>query len=220
MKLQSTLKSFALLATFSLAGLSAAHAQTGLIFTLPSIISSGGGQEQVLNYYNGGTDQYGDVGPSDGIIFDSSALAIAPSPYSAAYNIPGGGNLLYFLTGSDQMNVPGGFTTGFSFYYTSPYNSASVKVYSGLNSTGTLLASIPLAQAGSDFGSWEQVGVSFSGTALSVDFGGVANEVGFTDITLNSSTADSSFGSTPTPEPASIALLGLGAAAFVARRRK
>ena len=220
MKTQNNLKSAALLAAISLAGLTAAQAQSGITFNLPSLISSGRGQEQILSYYNGGTDQYGDVGPSDGIIFGSSALALAPAPYSAASNVPGGQNLVFFTDSSATMNVPGGFSTGFSFYYTSPVYTGSVNVYSGLDATGTLLATLTLPQAGSTYGDWEPIGVNFSGTAESVDFGGVADYIGFTDITLSTGTPDSSFGSTPTPEPATFALLGLGAVALVARRRK
>jgi len=41
------------------------------------------------------------------------------------------------------MDVAAGFTTGFSFYYSSA-DAGSVDVYSGLDGTGTLLASVPL----------------------------------------------------------------------------
>ncbi len=221
MKMQNNLKYGVLLAAISLTGLTAAQAQSGITFNLPSLISSGGGQGQILSYYNGGADQFGDVGPSDGIVFGSAALALAPEPYSAAYNVPGGQNLLFFSAGPGAtMDVPGGFSTGFSFYYTSPVYSGSVSVYSGLEATGTLLATLTLPQAGSGYGDWQSIGVNFSGTAESVDFGGVADYIAFTDITLSTDTPDSNFGSTPTPEPATFALLGLGAVALVARRRK
>ena len=106
-----------------------------------------------------------------------------------------------------------GFTTGFSFYYSSNA-AASVNVYSGLNGTGTLLATVPLvAQAnvgctGDPSGfycNWTPIGVTFTGTAQSVAFGGTANQVGFDNITLGAATPGSAV-----PEPASWAMLILG----------
>ena len=43
------------------------------------------------------------------------------------------------------MNVAAGFSTGFSFYYAAPFDTGSVTVWSGLNGTGTLLATDILA---------------------------------------------------------------------------
>ena len=92
---------------------------------------------------------------------------------------------LFFLSGSaTEMNVAAGFTTGFSFNYVSYSAAGSVSVFSGLNGTGTLLASISLSpNAGNcpgysaGFCPFSPVGVAFAGTAMSIEFGGVANQI-------------------------------------------
>jgi hypothetical protein len=127
------------------------------------------------------------------------------------------------------MDVAAGFTTGFSFYYSSA-EAGSVDVYSGLDGTGTLLASVPLVAqfstgcitgATTTFCTWSPVGVTFSGTAESVNFGGVANEVGFDSITLGASDPGTSGQSGVTPEPSSLVLFGSGLLGLVgAVRRK
>lgn len=88
------------------------------------------------------------------------------------------------------MDIPAGFTTGFSFNYVSLFDSGSVSVYSGLDGTGTLLATIDLTpNAGScpgydaEFCPFSPIGVAFTGTAESIEFSGVANEIAFDDVT-------------------------------------
>jgi hypothetical protein len=91
------------------------------------------------------------------------------------------------------MDVTAGFTTGFSFFYSS-VGSGSVSVYSGLDGTGTLLASLNLADTGNNgptnglYNMWDPIGVSFSGTAESVVFSGSADHIGFDNITLGNQT--------------------------------
>jgi hypothetical protein len=129
------------------------------------------------------------------------------------------------------MNVAGGFTTGFSFYYSAIYDSGTINVWSGLNDTGTLLATLTLpvtpdgvgtnpacTMSNEPFCPFVAFGVTFSGTAESVDFGGTVNQIGFDNITLGSSVPVSS----ATPEPVSFSLTGLGAAITlgVIRRRQ
>ncbi len=89
------------------------------------------------------------------------------------------------------------FTTGFSFFYSSS-QAGTVTVFDGLNGTGNVLATIPVVNQFNScglpgdptgtFACWTPVGVTFSGTAFSVNFGGVANQTGFDEITLGSST--------------------------------
>jgi hypothetical protein len=124
------------------------------------------------------------------------------------------------------MNVAAGFDTGFSFYYSAAFNSAFVNVYSGLNGTGTLLATLNLAATGdgssnpacfgTNFCPYTAVGVTFAGIAQSVDFGGSANQVAFADITLGSAVAGG------VPEPASWALMlsGFGMVGGAMRSRR
>jgi len=169
--------------------------------------------EPIENYYNGGTGGDGSgPGPNYGVTFQANGLALV-SLYSGGsgnflpYNgtstgdpVPGSSTSAYFLTGSgDIMNVAGGFTGGFSFYYTAIYDPGTVTVWSGLNGTGTLLASLSLAvtpwqgdtgPSGQElFDNWVEEGIAFAGTAESVNFSGTANEIGFDYITAAPSTS-------------------------------
>jgi putative Ig domain-containing protein len=156
--------------------------------------------ESVLNYYNDGLggDQTG-PGPNDGVVFGADALAIISEGAGGTGNFsgnPSGNTIVFFLNGPGViMNVPAGFTNGFSFYYSSANNTGTIYVYDGLNATGNLLATVNLPPTGTPcngsmftFSCWNTQGVTFTGVAKSVNFSGVANEIGFDNITLGSST--------------------------------
>ena len=135
--------------------------------------------------------------------------------------------IIYFLSGAgDVMDVPAGFDTGFSFYYSAVVYPGTVEVFSGLDGTGSLLASLDLAVTPSGgapectYGAycpWVPIGVSFSGTAESVVFSGSANYIGFDNITLGSNVPVPGV-----PEPATLTLFGSGllGLAKLARRRR
>ncbi len=167
--------------------------------------------EAVDNYYNGGTGGNGSTGgPNYGIAFSSDSLAlisVAGGGSGDFSNVPapGSNTILYFLSGADTMNVAAGFTTGFSFDYAGA-DPGSVEVFSGLNGTGTLLSTLSLAATPDPYNDFQEIGVSFGGTAESVVFSGSANYIGFADITVGASSVPSSV----TPEPSSFALLGTG----------
>jgi hypothetical protein len=59
------------------------------------------------------------------------------------------------------------------------------------------------------------VGVSFAGTAESIEFSGVANGIVFDDVTFGSATP----GDTPEPSTWVMMMLGLAGIGIVARRR-
>jgi hypothetical protein len=185
-------------------------------------------EQAVDNYYNGGLSGDGvGPGPADGIVFTSNGLSIISSDSggSGNFNDAPSDTILFFLSGgAATMDVAGGFTTGFSFYYSAVNNPGTINVWSGLDDTGTLLATLALPVTPSGGGTcdttfcpWFPIGVSFAGTAMSVDFGGTENQIGFDNITLGASSPGGS-----APEPSSFAMLGLGMAGlgWLARRRK
>lgn len=174
----------------------------------------------VAEFYNGGTDTAGHSGTNYGVSFGLDALGLdsADSTLSISH-VPGPGATVMAAVGSDAiMNVAAGFTSRILFYYSSAATALdAVKVYSGLNGTGTLLASISLSGNATNgcsdaaFCNWEQTSLMFAGTAKSVDFGGYAGSVGYDNITL-----------APVPEPSTYALMfaGIAALGFVTSRRK
>jgi len=193
----------------------------------------------VLDFYNGGTSSAGTSGTNYGVSFGSNALAICLNTTatngSNCSNTSRGGlgdpssqlGGLFFLDGTETfLNFASGFDTGFSFNYVSLSFSGSVSVYDGLNGTGNLLATLDLSpNAGScpgysaGFCPFSPVGVAFSGTAKSISFAGVANQIVFDDITFGSVKPGPQSG---VPEPASWAMMlgGFGLVGGVLRSRR
>lgn len=222
---------FGAAAALSLAAAQASHAA---VITLTFDALDGGANEGPLNYYAGGFGSDGTgPGPNYGITFSSNTITGCESGSSCANTnsamTPSSPNLIFFVSGgASTMDVAGGFTTGFSFYYSSPGETGTVDVYSGLDGTGTLLASLTLPITtngasvpgclGTNFCPYSPFGVSFTGTAMSVSFAGADNAIAFDNITLGSSTPG-------VPEPAAWALMligvgGVGAAVRGSRRMR
>jgi len=183
-------------------------------------------QEQVLNYYNGGFGSLGSgPGPDYGVTFGYDAFTSINGQNGGTGNFagnPSGDSILVFLGINAIMNDPGGFTTGFSFYYSAISESGTINIYSGINDTGSLLQTITVPLTPSEVGSnpacadpvepfcpFFPLGVTFSGIARSVDFSQTVNKIGFDNVTLGSSTAGGS------PEPVTSSLLGLGLTCLV-----
>jgi len=179
----------------------------------------------IENFYNGGTDGDGVTGPNYGITFPSNALMLCLNSLTVTCSNTSRGGLgdpnsqqgaLFFLTGSDTyLDMAAGFTTGFSFNYAAYSEGGTVSVWSGLDGTGTELASVTLPTTPSDcpgynadFCPFYPSGVTFSGTAESIDFNGVADQIVFDDVTFGSATPGPPTGGTP--EPASLILIGSG----------
>ena len=131
-------------------------------------------------------------------------------------NVPSGNTVLTFGNSiSPIMNYAAGFTTGFSFFYSSLKPAVTVSVYDGLNGTGHLLGSLNLVSqykgnscVGDPTGAfcnWTAVGMSFNGVAKSVHFGNGAIQTMFDDVTLGSATPGAAV-----PEPATWAMMIIG----------
>jgi hypothetical protein len=186
----------------------------------------------ILNFYNGGTSSIGTSGTNFGISFPSNALLICLNSLSVDCSNTSKGGLgnpasqqggLFFLSGSNTfLNDPKGFTTGFSFTYSAIGAPGSIQVFSGVNGTGTLLATLTLPTTPSGpcpgydagFCPFVPIGVTFSGTAESINFGGDANQIVFDDVTFGSSTPGT------TPEPSTLLLFGTSLLGLAPFRRK
>lgn len=190
----------------------------------------------VRDAYNGGTSSAGLSGTNYGIGFSDNALVIClNTPGVGCSNTSRGGvgdpqsqlGGLFFLSGDAAiMDVFGGFTTGFSFNYSAISVPGTVTVYDGLGGTGNVLATLGIpttpSNCGSEFGAgfcpFVPIGVGFDGTAKSVSFAGVENQIVFDDITFGSTTPGMSTVPLPPALPLfSAALLGL--AGFMRVRR-
>ena len=171
----------------------------------------------INTHYAGGTDSAGVSGANLGVSFGGDAVAVqndALGPYFS--NAPSVLGVMAPVGPDAFMNVPVGFTD-LSFFYSS--NAAvvgGVKVWSGLGGTGTLLASLSLANnaqfrcSSAPFCRFDNVSTTFSGVARSVGFGDAANVAGFDNVSI-----------TAVPEPTTLVLMALGLAGVVgfARRR-
>lgn len=183
--------------------------------------------ESIGGFYNGGTSENGNTGPNYGIEFSGNTLAIQDMDAGGSGNFggePSPDTVMFFLSGAEAiMNVAAGFDTGFSFFYSAVNNAGSVSVWDDIGGTGNLLATLFIAITPSDggdpngaFSPFFAIGVGFEGIAKSVSFAGVADQIAFDDITFGSVTP----GTTPVPEPASIAILVLGLAGCAGFRKR
>lgn len=200
----------------------------------PIVLTFEGAGDNVFisNFYNGGTDGAGNSGPNLGVAFVLGGPFGSRSFIDADFggffgnfaNAPSGRTAMGFKAG--VMNVDAGFTTGFSFFYSSQVGNMTLNVYDGLNGTGNILGSVSttaLGECGGDptgeaYSCWAPAGVAFAGTARSVALdSGSTSQFHFIDnITLGSSRP---IDGDPVPEPGTYAMLAGGLAMVAAAKR-
>ncbi|HZF79533.1 MAG TPA: PEP-CTERM sorting domain-containing protein [Rubrivivax sp.] len=166
-------------------------------------------------HYAGGTDSEGVAGADLGVTFGLDALALrndAAGPYFS--NAPSPLGVMTAVGGDSAMNVALGFTTLALQYSSAASIFNGVQLWSGLNGSGSLLASLPLAanaQAGgcsdSRLCNFSGLSAASFGIARSVTFGNAAANAVFDNISV-----------TVVPEPGSALLMALGVAAFAGSR--
>ena len=151
--------------------------------------------EPVDNFYNGGNGGFGSgPGLNYGITFSPNANAVISADAGGTGDFagePSPATVLYFVTDSAYtLDAPAGFSRSFAFSYSSPVATDTVTLYSGLDVTGTVLATLSLPQT-PDTGNGINVyspfmttSVTFAGTAHSVDFGTTANLIAFDNIAV------------------------------------
>ncbi|WP_293345997.1 PEPxxWA-CTERM sorting domain-containing protein [Phenylobacterium sp.] len=184
------------------------------------------------DFYNGGSSTLGTVGVDHGVTFgNKGALVCLNTTSNFCSNVSRGGQGdpasqaggLAFYDDDSFINFADGFDTQLSFVYAAlGFGTGSGGIYDGEKGTGNLLASFTLpvlapgcgpAYGSASFCPFEELQVSFAGTAKSIWFTGVTGYVVFDDITVG--------GGSAAPEPATWALMiaGFGLAGLRMRRR-
>lgn len=188
------------LATMALCTLNISEANTAVVLDFEGLQDL----ERVLDYYDDGLGGNGS-GPGEdyGISFSPSALALIDADDGGSGNIggePSEPTAMVFLEGSAILNMSEGFDTGFSFSYSAPFYTGTVKIYEGENATGALIKTVNLPTTASDGGDptgdyspFFEVGVPIEGIARSIDFGGTANYIAYDDVTFGSATPGETF---------------------------
>ncbi|MDY6939468.1 MAG: Calx-beta domain-containing protein [Cyanobacteriota bacterium] len=143
------------------------------------------------------TDFYGDRG----IFFSGNALGIQSAheivesgeddDFAGNFDdsIPGETALTYAEGDTIVMDIIAGFDSQLSFSYSSPFREQTVSIYDGFGGMGNLLGTLNLSMTTAGefpnaYSNLESVTLPFSGTALSVAFGSVANKIVIDDIIL------------------------------------
>jgi len=177
--------------------------------------------ELVGGFYNGGSGGFGSTSAQNwGFTFSANSRALIDADQGGTGNFgnePSPSTILYFNGGSSvTISRAAGFQ-GVYGYYASFSRAASWAVYSGVEGTGTLLASgnLPATGAGNgdptggNYAEWRSFGQFLaSGTdGRSLVLTGVANEIAFDNLTFT------------VPAPGALGLLGVAGIAGSRRRR-
>jgi hypothetical protein len=177
---------------------------TSITFDEPQLVDN----DPLLQFYNGGTTYRGiDGGPNLGVSFTINARVRTVDSLVGVYTKPGFMELMSDTIRegagiSATMDVSGGFTTGVQFSYASIDSVGEMKVFSGFDGTGTLLAdlTLPITSPMSGPGVFVADSLTFSGVAHSIVFDGGNKQLAFDDLTTTF----------VVPEPSSLCLLAIG----------
>lgn len=194
-----------------------AFALTTTTFTL-DFEGAPGYVNPIGEFYNGGTDSLGHTGPNFGVSFTDAAVGLSNDALGPYYsNAPTPLTVLYAADASAVLNVASGFVERLKFAYSASQTTLdAVNIYSGLNATGTLLASASLfgnAQidcTNSPYCRFTLTSVKFAGVGKSISFGGNAPNVLFDNITITA----------VVPEPSTYLLMAAGLFALVVAKRR
>jgi len=185
---------------------------------------------EILNYFNGGADGHGAVGPADGVVFGSTAVQdLAGTSAGKFENAPSAGVLYvtFSSTVAGVMNVAGGFSAlslAYSLLNNSSTYASTIDLYSGLNGTGSVVGTLSLSPSSSpvsctnpkdEFCTWQTATAHMTGIAASVVFANAA-------ATANEGQEFDSLQISEVPLPPGLPLLaaGLGCLVLLARSRR
>jgi len=172
----------------------------------------------VNEFYNGGTAADGSSGgPNLGISF-VNVSGLSNDALNTYYNKGSLGSSIGVAYAHDSafMNMTEAAIGSFAFYYSSPAAViGGVKIWSGLNGTGTLLGSINLAvnNTAALYDTWTFASGTFSGLARSFDFSAGAATAGFKGVAFDDIAVFSV--PLPVPEPSTVLLMLVGGAALL-----
>jgi hypothetical protein len=147
--------------------------------------------DPLLQFYNGGRTFRGiGGGPHLGVSFTINARVRTQDVLVGDYTKPGFMELMSDTIRegagiSATMDVSAGFTTGVQFSYASIDSMGEMKIYSGFDGTGSLLADLllPITSPMSGPGVFVADSLTFSGVAHSIVFDGGNKQLVFDDLT-------------------------------------
>jgi hypothetical protein len=168
----------------------AADARAAIIlsFDEPQLVDN----DAISQFYNGGTTFLGiDGGPDYGVSFTLNARNRTQDVLVGDYTVPG-----YLELKSDTaregegirmtMDAAGGFVSRLDFSYATIDSVGQLQVFSGLDGTGDVLAtlSLPITSSQSGPGVFVADSLSFSGVGRSLVFAGGNKQLAIDDLAL------------------------------------